>query len=276
MAQEAGRGENRQGSSPKTVATATAGAAAGGQTQIQLPSIAVELGHSVTLEMLQIPAGEFMMGSAASDGNARSDEKPRHQVRITRPFYLGKYLVTQEQWQEVMENNPSIVRGPKNPVDNVSWEECRQFCHKLNAAPHPEGKFQLPTEAQWEYACRAGSSTSYCFGNEVSELSVYAWYCQNSQLRSHPVGTKRPNAWGLYDMHGNVCQWCQDCYGRDYYAHSPTDDPAGPATGSERAFRAGGWDSPARICRSAYRSDGDPGSHNYLLGLRIALVPMGK
>jgi formylglycine-generating enzyme required for sulfatase activity len=177
----------------------------------------VELSNGVKLEMVRIPAGEFMMGSPDSDKDAFSQEKPQHQVRITKPFYLGKYLVTQEQWEAVMGNNPSQFRGPKNPVEQVSWDVCQEFVKKLNAKSGPGGgKFQLPSEAQWEYACRAGSTTHYFFGDDKpyglpdKELDDYAWYDKNSGRKTHPVGAKKPNAWGLYDMHGNVEEWCQD------------------------------------------------------------------
>ncbi len=255
---------------------ANQGKTLGNNIQARPGEIEVDLGRGVKLTMVPIAAGEFLMGSPDSDKNASKDETPRHRVRITRPFYLGKYPVTQEQWEAVTGNNPSNVLEPKSPVVNVSWEDCRQFCDMLNAKPHAAGKFQLPTEAQWEYACRAGSTTSYCFGSEESRLGDFAWYAANAQLQAHSIGTKLPNVWGLYDMHGNVWQWCLDWYDRGYYANSPKDDPMGPATGPGRVFRGGGWDYPAASCRSAYRSEAEPDCRNYDLGLRVCLIPAEK
>ena len=226
------------------------------------------------MEMVLIPAGKFLMGSPDSDKNAQGDEKPQHRVRITKPFYLGKYVVTQEQWEAVMGSNPSQFKGPKNPVDSVSWDDCQQFLDKLNAKSGPGGaKFQLPTEAQWEYACRAGSTTRYCFGDEESGLGEYAWYGANSHEKTHPVGEKKPNAWGLYDMHGNVDEWCAEWHDGGYYAGSPTDDPTGPTTGSGRVRRGGGRSSPAGFCRSAYRLWHSPEDRLIDLGFRVAGVP---
>ena len=202
-------------------------------------------------------------------------------MRITRPFYLGKYPVTQEQWEAVMGANPSNFKGPKDPVEMVSWNDCRQFFTKLNEQsprPHPgpfpegEGEFQFPTEAQWEYACRAGSTTLYGFGDDEAQLGDYAWYAANSDGRTHPVGEKKPNAWGLYDMHGNVWQWCADGYGDGYYAKSPTDDPPGVASGTFHILRGGGWIMPAWHCRSAYRSHDKPDTSYPVVGVRVALV----
>ncbi len=233
--------------------------------------IAVDLGNGVKLEMVLIPAGEFLMGSPDSDKHALPSEKPQHRVRITRPFYLGKYLVTQEQWEAVMGSNPSHFKGSKNPVEQVSWEDCRGFVEKLSAK-RGGGKFLLPTEAQWEYACRAGSTTRYCFGDEESGLGEYAWYAANSGITTHPVGGKKPNAWGLYDMHGNVWEWCQDWYDEGYYANSTTDDPTGPSGGSFRVLRGGCWNYPAWICRSAFRYWLVPGDRIFHLGFRVSRV----
>ncbi|NQT39791.1 MAG: formylglycine-generating enzyme family protein, partial [Planctomycetes bacterium] len=168
--------------------------------------LAVDLGGGVELDLVLIPAGSFLMG----DDRA----KPVHKVRITKPFYLGKYEVTQEQWEAVMGSNPSNFKGAKNPVEQVSWDNCQQFLVKLNAKSGGQGgKFVLPTEAQWEYACRAGSTGKFCFGDDEKQLGEYAWYGENSGSKTHPVGEKKPNTFGLHDMHGNVWEWCHDWYG---------------------------------------------------------------
>ena len=248
----------------------------------------MDLGHGVKMELVLIPAGEFLMGSSVADTSAAGEEKPRHRVRIGKPFYLGKYEVTQEQWQAIMGRNPSYVDSLKHPVEHVSWEDCQRFLKKLNERfrrPHPnplptmlrtvpgEGEFQLPTEAQWEYACRAGSTTKYCFGDDEARLGDYAWYAANSGRRTHPVGQKKPSAFGLYDMHGNVAEWCADWRDEGYYAKSPADDPKGPATGSARIRRGGSAYDPAPGCRAANRSYLVPGEADLDLGLRVCLMP---
>ena len=238
---------------------------------------AVDLGNGMKLEMLLIPAGEFLMGSLNSDSDAEEDEMPQHRVRITRPFYLGKYLVTQEQWLAVMGSNPSYFKGPKNPVENVSWNDCQQFLNKWNTKSGTGGgKFQLPTEAQWEYACRAGSTAFFCFGDDVTRLGDFAWCANNSSRKTHPVGQKKPNTLGFHDMHGNVWEWCQDWYDKGYYAKSPVDDPNGPVTGSGRVYRGGSWYAPARGSRSAFRGGSRSGDGDFNLGLRVSLVPADK
>ena len=248
---------------------------ANSETGDQPKELTLQLGGGVKLEMVLIPAGQFMMGSPDLDADAPADEKPKHRVRITRPFYLGKYPVTQEQWQAVMGNRRGAVKGPKNPVESVSWNDCQAFLNQLHEQVGGD-KFQLPTEAQWEYACRAGSTAKHFFGDKESDLGDYAWYRQNSKTTSHPVGEKKPNAWGLYDMYGNVWEWCGDLYSDEYYAHSPTDDPPGPDKGPTRVIRGGSWDAPAKRCRSAHCASFAPEREDYLLGLRIALIPADK
>jgi len=230
--------------------------------------LAVDLGGGVKLDLVLIPAGSFTMGDDKGDDR----EKPTHKVTITKPFYLGKYEVTQEQWEAVMGSNPSHFKGPKNPVEQVSWADCQQFLVKLNAKTGGRGgKFVLPTEAQWEYACRAGSTGKFCFGDDEKQLGEYAWYDENSEDKTHPVGEKRPNAFGLYDMHGNVWEWCQDWY--ETYGAEAVTDPRCPETGSFRVYRGGGWNRNARCCRSAYRFGFTPGIRDDDLGFRVSRVP---
>jgi formylglycine-generating enzyme required for sulfatase activity len=222
-----------------------------------------EVRNSIGMEFVLIPAGEFLMGS--NDG--RADERPVHKVGISQPFYLGRYTVTQAQWEAVMGNNPSCVKSdPNRPVDNISWEEVQKFIQWLNA--REDGKsYRLPTEAEWEYAARAGSSTAYCFGNDESRLGEYAWYEANAGGQTHPVGQLRPNAWGLYDIHGNVWEWVQDWY-EEYPAEAVTD-PQGPSSGSDRVHRGGSWCNYARLCRSAHCDFDTPGFRYSYLGFRL-------
>ncbi len=253
------------------LATAQESTSSGGTTKGLPKALVVDLGGGVKMDFVLIPAGSFMMGSPVAGRDVFSDERPPHRVRITRPFYLGKYLVTQQQWQAVMGSNPSHFKGANNPIENVPWADYQTFLEKLNAkAPAGTGKFQLPTEAQWEYACRAGSTTRYCFGDDRSQLGQYAWYSANSGGTTHPVGRKKPNAWGLYDMHGNLWEWCSDWYDGGYYVHSGTIDPAGPALGTCRVIRGGAWSYDALDCRSAFRGDFDLGGGLDFIGLRVA------
>ena len=212
-------------------------------------SMLVDLGSGVTLEMVPIPAGEFMMGS---------EEERQHLVRITEPFYLGKYEVTQQQWKAVTGDNPSMFEGPSNPVEQVTCDDCEAFLAKLNEQHGGSGwVFRLPTEAEWEYACRAGSITRWCFGDEEASLGEYAWYRSNSGHSAHPVGVKKPNAWGLYDMHGNVSEWC------------------GPTSLSSPVYRGGCWGSSGRNCRSTWRYRIVPSVRSHDLGFRVAAVASG-
>jgi formylglycine-generating enzyme required for sulfatase activity len=261
------------------IATAAEPKDAGGKAKSPPKELTVDLGRGIKLELVLIPAGEFKMGFPPEEDIAAFDMwvPPQHRVRITKPFFLGKYLVTQEQWEAVMGSNPSYFKGPKNPVEKVSWDDCQKFLGKLNAkGGGGAGKFQLPTEAQWEYACRAASKTRYCFGDDESKLGEYAWYDKNSGGKTHPVGEKKPNAWGLYDMHGNVWEWCPDWWQDGYYYESPVDDPTGAATGRGRVERGGGWNNTARWCRSASRDGLGPGYGYSSLGLRVSLAPADK
>jgi len=229
--------------------------------------LTVELGGGVKMDLVLIPAGEFMMGDQLGLGLI-------HKVNITKPFYLGKYEVTQEQWKAVMDTDPSYYKGPKNPVEQVSWEDCQAFLQKLNDKHGSSGgKFTLPTEAQWEYACRAKGTGTHFFGNESGKLSQHGWLVGNSARQTHPVGEKKPNAFGLYDVYGNVWEWCSDWFAGDYYTTSATDDPTGPTSGSLRVVRGGGWNSFADACRSANRFYFAPTHRGRAVGLRVSMTP---
>ncbi len=250
---------------------------AGSTTKGEPKEITVDLGGGVKMELVLIPSGEFKMGSPDSDKDALPNEKPQHRVRITKPFYLSKYPVTQMQWQAVMGSNPSAFNGPKNPVEKVRWDDCQSFLRKFNVKVGTRrGKFTLPTEAQWEYACRAGSTTKYYFGDDEMQLGEYAWYGASTGRTTHPVGKKEPNAWGLYDMQGNVLEWCRDWYEDGYYKESPVDDPAGPTKGWLCVLRGGGWEGPASHCRSAFRGAFSPDSSASDVGFRVSLIPANK
>ena len=231
-------------------------------------TLTLDLGKGVTMKLVRIRPGRFIMGSPDSEKGRRDDEGPQHGVVITKPFYLGVTKVTQAQYEAVMGKNPSHsqFRGPTNPVVGVSWNDAVLFCRKLSAKT---GKIlRLPTEAEWEYACRAGSMTRYSFGDSESALVAYAWYNANSESRPHPVAQKKPNAWGLYDMHGNVWEWCADWYGT--YPTGRATDPQGVASGGERATRGGSWGVSAAICRCAKRTGRAPTYGEGGLGFRCA------
>lgn len=239
----------------------------------------------IGIQFVLIPSGIFSMGS-----NESNDEKPIHKVRIVRPFYLGKYPVTQREWEAIMGNNPSLFKGDDMPVENVSWYDAQDFIKKLNAR-EDTNKYRLPSEAEWEYACRAGSLTRYSFGDSESSLDEYAWYSSNSGRQTHPVGQKKSNKWGLYDMHGNVWEWVQDEWHSDYngapddggtwekYANRKPKKNKGflshfVVTGTDwwksgGVVRGGGWVHGARGCRSANR-DLFSGFHKYgFVGFRL-------
>ncbi len=228
--------------------------------------------NSIGMKLVLIPAGEFLMGSPDSDSAASKRERPQHRVRITRPFYLGVYPVTQEQYERVMGKNPSNFTGDlQRPVEQVSWEDATESCERLSKK---EGKtYQLPTEAEWEYACRAGSTTKWCFGDSDSQLGEYAWHRGNSGGTTHPVGEKEPNAWGLYDMHGSVWEWCADWYKEDYYSASPAIDPKGPDPAGLRVLRGGSWDAHPGCSPSANPSRISPRPRHYGAGVRLARTP---
>jgi formylglycine-generating enzyme required for sulfatase activity len=273
---------------------------------------------SLGLSLVRINVGEFLMGSPEAEPNRQLDEA-QHKVRITRPFYLGKYEVTQDEYERIMPANPSWfcstgtgkerVRGQvtgKFPVESITWFDAVQFCNQLSNKDGLEAYYKLanvqsesgtiynatvtiaggpgyrlPTEAEWEYACRAGSNQPFCFGSEntgreanVKAVIVGGGYGAgpkwNDLGRTTTVGSYAPSRWGLYDMHGNVAEWCWDWYDRDYYAHAKAANPQGPSSGQHRVVRGGSWLVTEGSCRSASRSWRLPSDHNYYIGFRIA------
>ena len=239
--------------------------------------------------MVFIPPGTFRMGSPTNEVDRNDDEGPQQtEVTISRGFWMGKYEVTQGEYLSVMSNNPSSFSTNKGfrldltlPVETVSWDDATNYCGVLTQRERAAGRiaansvYRLPTEAEWEYACRGWTSTRFSYGDDpgYTNLTNYAWYGDNSGFTTHPVGQKRPNPWGLYDMHGNVWEWCQDWYGR-YHPGGIALDPQGPATGSYRVIRGGEWHSPTWGCRSASRYDGAPGLGWYGgIGIRVLLAP---
>jgi len=233
-----------------------------------------DLGQGVSIDLVLIPAGKFVMGSPASEWERGYDET-QHEVTLTTPFYMGKYAVTQEQWEAVMGTgflwfggNPSTTKGAMLPVTDVSWEDCQKFIKKLNAKTN--GGYRLPTEAEWEYSCRAGTTTEYSFGDEITPKD--ANYDDDSKIaKLVAVGSYKPNAFGLYDMHGNVCEWCEDWYGI-YQAGSVTD-PKGLGTGERRVLRGGSFYSYASFARSSFRSGDSPTFRSSYFGFRLARTP---
>jgi len=224
---------------------------------------------------VRIPAGTFRMGSETEDDN----EKPVHEVTLTKDYWMQTTEVTQAQWAAVMGTNPSHFKGDDRPVESVSWEDCQVFIRKLNESKLKEAgskTFGLPTEAEWEYACRAGSTGKWCFGDHEwcfgdakSKLWEYAWLDANSDYQTHPGGQKKPNGWGLYDMHGNVWEWCGDWHGP--YSVSRVKDPTGPSSGEFRVIRGGDWISSSWDSRSAYRGFLEPAVRGGRVGLRLVL-----
>ena len=246
----------------------------------------LDLGNNVKMRLVLIPGGKFMMGSPATEAGRGSEEGPQHEVTISKPFYMGAFEVTQEQYEQVMGANPSAFKGAKNPVDTVFWDDAVEFCRKLSARTGK--KVMLPTEAQWEYACRAGTTTAFHTGNALKPGQanaviptkpgvwdrVMAWLGMSSAkktIQTTPAGSFPPNGFGLYDMHGNVWEWCGDWYGEDYYANSPKTDPQGPDSGSYRVLRGGSWGDIPEYCRSAGRIRVTPDDRYSYGGFRVAV-----
>jgi formylglycine-generating enzyme required for sulfatase activity len=231
--------------------------------------------NTIGMKLKEIPAGTFLMGSP-SDETGREDNETQHPVTISKAFYMQTTEVTQGQWKAVMGTEPwkgeqYVKEGPNYPATYVSWNDAIAYCKKLS---EKEGKtYRLPTEAEWEYACRAGTKTAWSFGDDEKALGDYAWYRENAydidERYAHQVELKKPNAFGLYDMHGNVWEWCHDYYVEDYYKQSPEQDPRGLASGSSRVLRGGSWVYDSRDSRSAFRDGRDAGSRNGVYGFRL-------
>ena len=227
-------------------------------------------------EMVLMPAGRFMMGD-----ETQVDATP-HEVVISA-FHMDKNLVTQEQYEKVMGENPSRWKGTKNPVEQMRWSDAARYCNARSKAEGLEpcydlqtwecnfqaNGYRLPTEAEWEYACRAGTTTAYYFGNDSSKLGDNAWFEKNSGGKPLPMGQKPANPWGLYDMHGNLWEWCNDFYQVDYYQQSPKEDPRGPKAGDTKVVRGGAWKFSDETCRSAYRYNENPGYADVCFGYDI-------
>lgn len=221
--------------------------------------------NSIGMEFVLIPAGEFYMGSPLSEKDRDINEGPVHHITIAKEFYLGKYEVTQEQWREIMGDNPSWFEGENLPVEQVSLEDVQEFIEKLNQKEGAD-TYRLPSEAEWEYAARAGTTTEYWFNK--SNIDDYAWY-DNSDSGPHPIGLKKPNPWGLYDMQGNVWEWLQDRYHVNYEG-APTDGTAWlSGSNSNQVVRGGDWHGRAEYCRSALRGIHNPRDRYYRIGFRL-------
>jgi formylglycine-generating enzyme required for sulfatase activity len=250
----------------------------------------VALANGTKVPFMLIPPGEFRMGSTptqqteilklakatvqSEDARLIAAESPQHPVTLTQPFYMGKYEVTQGQWKSITGQNPSLYKdNDSNPVEQVGWTDVESFLSKLNQVSQERGMtFTLPTEAQWEFACRAGTETSWHCGDDIAKLPEYGWIRSTARNRTHPVGQLRPNAFGLHDMYGNVWEWCADWFDSKYYSKSPSRDPRGPDSGRHRAHRGGGMVDPAASCRSAYRYRSSVDTRHGHHGFRLAIA----
>ncbi len=223
----------------------------------------------VQLKMRLIPAGVFIMGSPINEPDRGENEGSQHKMEISKPFYLGIYEVTQAQWSAVMGTSPSrFSDNPNNPVEKVSWVDCQEFIERLNKMEL--GNFRLPTEVEWEYSCRAGTTTAFYWGEDTNHLKLgdYAWYPNNAQFKTQPVGRKKPNAWGLFDIQGNVAEWCADWY---HFPFSPDKavDFSGPSSGMQKVYRGGSWNNSPPAFRSANRMCAPPSTTSHIIGLRL-------
>jgi len=242
--------------------------------------ITLDLGDGVTMDLVRVPAGSFLMGSPATEEGREIDEGPQRAVTITKPFYIGTTEVTRGQWKAVMGTEPwegwdDVKDDPKRAASSISWDVAAAFCARLSQLI--DRAVGLPTEAQWEYACRAGSTTRFSYGDDpdFSRLGEHAWYSYNAESEgqdyAHKVGQKKPNAWGLYDMHGNVFEWCRDWYGWRYYSDMESADPEDTTRADYRVFRGGSWCWAALSCRSASRHGSEPSLWLADCGFRVVV-----
>lgn len=242
--------------------------------------------NSIGMEFVEIPSGSFLMGASNNVSGAYASEKPQHEVTISSSFFMAKYEVTQAEWEDVMGFNPyeldksnsyynlpgmaERITHPNHPA-TVSWQDAQEFIKQLNAK-EGHNRYRLPTEAEWEYACRAGTTTAHSFGDDSRRLGKYAWYGEDFATGgTHPVGRKKPNPWGLYDMHGNVWEWVQNYYSDDYYAISPILDPKGPESGNNHAVRGGSWHETATSWRSSFRKPYPANYRGISIGFRLVM-----
>ena len=268
---QTGTSSNQIGVS-STVSTSTVQTHIASSTTMSNDVISIPVKDGISIVMVKVDAGTFMMGNTDEFlkifmSSEMKDDELKHEVTLTDDYYMGKYEVTQALWQAVMGSNPSRSKGDNLPVENVSWNDCQKFIRKLNSMTGR--KFRLPTEAEWEYAARGGKkSRGYQYGGS-SNISDVAWYDGNSYKKPFAVGTKQPNELGIYDMTGNVYEWCQDWKGS--YSNSSQTNPTGPTSGADRVVRGGSWSSNQMFCRSSYRCSFTPSFSNCDLGLRLAL-----
>ncbi|WP_372399924.1 formylglycine-generating enzyme family protein [Azospirillum sp. HJ39] len=252
--------------------------------QATTPAVGLTFINSVGMAFVPIPAGRFLMGSPDSDREARAFEKPQHEVTISKPFHFGRFEVTQSQWEAVLGENPydrdrsnpyytlpgmrERITRPDHPA-TVSWNDAQEFIAALNRREGGD-RYRLPTEAEWEYAARAGTQSRYSFGDDDADLGRHAWFGEDFNTGgTHPVGRKEPNPWGLFDIHGNAWEWVQDWYDPNAYASSPSIDPQGPESGRHRVVRGGSWHATATSWRSAFRRDYDPDYRGISIGFRL-------
>jgi formylglycine-generating enzyme required for sulfatase activity len=228
--------------------------------------LTIPLGGGLDMKFAWIPPGVFQMGCPPGEGGLEN-ERPQHRVTLSNGFYLGVHEVTQAQWRAVMPSNPSHFKGDDRPVENVSWDDCQEFCKRLGERTGK--RFRLPTEAEWEYACRAGTTSEYHSGNGEEALQRVGWYRANSDQQTQAVGKLAANAWGLHDMHGNVWEWCADWYGA--YPKNDQKDPQGCSNGDARVLRGGSWGFEPRCCRAACRGGSAPGGRYSYIGCRVCL-----